>query len=733
MKGFLTALLMFASTGMVYAQQSQNDFTPNQRGQRDSFAPQSTSAAKSGFSSQSNSMTITNQTRLAALQSESRVDKDTNNYVIMDHGVDLPQEGDRRRSFIGPENNPSFRNTNTREVSTRSVAQEQPRYSAQSSERSATSVLPSRNNRAQNSNYQNTRNGNNQTGSIRNVSNQSRPVSSIFDLHLTPEYERQLKQNGYLHSILTAKEASSDQIRLFGDTQRVRNGSNQAKIFSSQISTYQGNLVIDLDDYALQRIHEGSYSLDDFDRHDVRGVVLRYVSANNSKIDLTRLPIGDAAGSSSSDRDYNRRDVADNRPPQRRLTDDRSCGRDRGGDGDWYLPNSDSRNNSTTDRRDSRDDLYLTSSLRRDYQDRMSDTYRDDTVGSRDRFIDRRETSRYQDVTYRDRVDNSRTQRDVLEESKRELDEGFAELSQWQRDLARETREIAERRRQLELSQYRAESLTADDVSRVRYETSANQASQYRPYELDRLRDYRSPLVVAERYADSRNTNQSNYASPSLGSYATLASPIGDPNDPRFAQYAKNNLDQVARLNQKFAAMQQANELAALENKVDNEYQKQQLQLAQAKLNNGGRTVKTLIDDGEVISTLGGNLAAGRAGYIGDRYAANFGTSSQNHRGVADMSMRSGRQDFGGGSNQQPVSSGASDKLVRALWFIALLSIGMNMYLALLARSFYSRYNELADELRETFTSSVDYSSPTRSSRSLRSSESASSLAHRAT
>ena len=41
-----------------------------------------------------------------------------------------------------------------------------------------------------------------------------------------------------------------------------------------------------------------------------------------------------------------------------------------------------------------------------------------------------------------------------------------------------------------------------------------------------------------------------------------------------------------------------------------------------------------------------------------------------------------------------------------ALWFIMLCSVGLNFYLALISRSFYVRYEELADEIRETFTSS---------------------------
>lgn len=42
-----------------------------------------------------------------------------------------------------------------------------------------------------------------------------------------------------------------------------------------------------------------------------------------------------------------------------------------------------------------------------------------------------------------------------------------------------------------------------------------------------------------------------------------------------------------------------------------------------------------------------------------------------------------------------------------ALWFIMLCSVGLNFYLAWIARGFYVRYEELADDIRETFTSSM--------------------------
>ncbi len=41
------------------------------------------------------------------------------------------------------------------------------------------------------------------------------------------------------------------------------------------------------------------------------------------------------------------------------------------------------------------------------------------------------------------------------------------------------------------------------------------------------------------------------------------------------------------------------------------------------------------------------------------------------------------------------------------LWFMMLCSLGLNVYLGWIARGFYVRYEELADELRETFTSTM--------------------------
>ncbi len=49
----------------------------------------------------------------------------------------------------------------------------------------------------------------------------------------------------------------------------------------------------------------------------------------------------------------------------------------------------------------------------------------------------------------------------------------------------------------------------------------------------------------------------------------------------------------------------------------------------------------------------------------------------------------------------------ANNKHLYFLWFMLLFSVGLNFYLGWISRSFYVRYSELADELRETFSSTL--------------------------
>ncbi len=60
-------------------------------------------------------------------------------------------------------------------------------------------------------------------------------------------------------------------------------------------------------------------------------------------------------------------------------------------------------------------------------------------------------------------------------------------------------------------------------------------------------------------------------------------------------------------------------------------------------------------------------------------------------------------------ANQLPSDekTGGFDRTHGFLWFMLLSAIGLNVYLGWISRGFYVRYGELADELKETFPSSI--------------------------
>ena len=69
--------------------------------------------------------------------------------------------------------------------------------------------------------------------------------------------------------------------------------------------------------------------------------------------------------------------------------------------------------------------------------------------------------------------------------------------------------------------------------------------------------------------------------------------------------------------------------------------------------------------------------------------------------------QQAGRQPNGPATPAMLADSERYKKQNAALWFIMLCSVGMNFYLSWIARGFYVRYEELADDIRETFTSSM--------------------------
>jgi hypothetical protein len=310
----------------------------------------------------------------------------------------------------------------------------------------------------------------------------------------------------------------------------------------------------------------------------------------------------------------------------------------------------------------------------------MADIYRENTRYPRNPILDRR-----------DSVLDS--ERDLLAREAQEV----REMRLQREALAREAREIEAENREL-----RREMLFAQSRS-DRYGVRRDPVAQFRPVDLDGRSSRPITPVTAERFAD-RQFEATGATRPSyLSEYSTIP-PIAKTGDPEFDYYERQNQDQLSRIKRKMAAISQSSKLAALESGIDLQFQKQQTELAAAKNQQKFGTVASFNDDGLVRGTLGGNLAAGQR----YRVAANsIGNGSVGNGSVSELSMRPTQTNYQNGAGHSGVNSGSSDKLVRALWLVAFLSIGMNAYLALLARSFYARYNELADELRETFTASV--------------------------
>ena len=95
------------------------------------------------------------------------------------------------------------------------------------------------------------------------------------------------------------------------------------------------------------------------------------------------------------------------------------------------------------------------------------------------------------------------------------------------------------------------------------------------------------------------------------------------------------------------------------------------------------------------MSIPGPNKGAGRSnsGQIGDSrsHNPNNGEANGNQTGI-----------LGQTNLNEPQNS--TEGIV---YFMLLASLGLNLYLGLISRSFYVRYNELADELRETFTATM--------------------------
>ncbi len=585
-----------------------------------------------------------------------------------------------------------------------------------------------------------------------------------WPLPVSPEWARTLKQEGYIYAPIQPEERNSiGEVVMFQDGSQFGNRSiNGSNVTQRQWEVYRNTAIIDVDDLSLQDIQNGTLTLRNLGVENLTGVALRYVGEDGNKIDVRR--IGNIPGNSSSIQveprdDFGRNQTAVNRgtrPNERQFRsldqrndsfDDRDRRPyDRRDDFDSF--NRDTVNNSGWDLND---DQRIRQPFQRDAGDRFA-------IDRRDRFgQDDRDFSRISDRRFRnDYLDNfqrsandQRDQRDVdyvrdrINQNRgdeylrrndsrfdrytdaRRIDDGSSRITRDVRDgrysgtdgrssdydlnFAAQQRELQQRlldakrlevknaedaawlqRQRESMEEARLARFYDDDLTPLRRRSTAGYDYLGRPYTFgeDRLADRSTDPIY--------RGNRTDALSPVRASNASA---------DRVAQIlAEKEADLDAKIGAIDHLMKLDSASRTLDSKIDKLKNNNQSQ-------DGARgRVQSLVSQ-TVPYTLGGDLAAPR----GIRLASS-GTSGTSYEGLngrslaMDINNYSQRGRSGTTFNDRSATSGTSDgRMLRLMWLLLLISLGVNFYLALLSRSFYTQYEELADELRETFstTSSI--------------------------
>ena len=596
------------------------------------------------------------------------------------------------------------------------------------------------------------------------INNQQTPPP--FTLNVNKDTAEQLKANGYLRAIVTPNiQGSVDRIVMFGDQANANEVALSGNVTDNDVRMVNDYVVIDVDDYTLTKIEKGSMNLGDLAGNRFEGVVLRYTGSYGKNMPIQSIPELSSrtttavssrdpfvANNSNYDRgnlDQNnydrvnpvRRDdqldltadrrpvTSDNRGGSWRVNDDLRTPRRRDFDND---DNYDRTRNQDSDRFVSRDNQF-------ENRDRsLGDRYLDEMV--RTNRTDSGTPARARDYVL-DAIDRSRDRTDQADPRYTNYDP--ARSPRYQETLEEEARvlraRLAAQARDRELDRQREREL--DDKARWVEEQkrllAQRPASTYplTPPEYPGRQRYSEDRYAADRYANDRYAND-RYPSdlypsdPNRQQRERLADRSTDPlygGRPASVtsyglQQASSATDEWARMlkdkedtiNKKMAAIPHLMKLNATERELDSKIEKikdeNQSSLVGSKHADG--RVASYNGDGPVLGTMGGNMASGRRPQPSDRYASNTGgytSTVSNVRsgggGLPPLDVNSGGGYTGNYGRDKNYSSEPNDgRMLRFMWLMLLLSLGANFYLAVLSRSFYTRYDELADELRETFT-----------------------------
>ena len=597
------------------------------------------------------------------------------------------------------------------------------------------------------------------------ISNSNSAQSSsglrAWALPVSPEWERTLKTEGFLYAEIEPKDRDSlGEIVMFQDNSQFSNRSGTGQnVTSDHWDVYKNTAIIDVDDFSLKEIQKRTLTLRNLGTENLTGVALRYVRDDGKKIDVRsigNIP-GNGRSTQASAGDFGRDQFASTRgtrPNERRFDQD-SRGenpnnydpspRNNSNNGGWDVnddhrvrqpnnqlvddrrPQNFQRDDRSAPRRDSRDrfasdsrdftpnddrrlsDDYFDSLRRRDYRDRDDR----DVDYVRDRINENRnEEYSTSDRRYRNdsRADDGRFSR-----SNRVTDSGRA--PNFDATLAAERRELRERL----LDAKKLGDKLADDAAWLKQQREAMDQSRLARLYDDELTPLTSPFGSQASYAESRLLG---YRGERLADRSTDPFYTGRRSDAlSLARNATTSVDRIAQLRRDhkedlntlingFAGIV-ADKVDSMEDGIDAKLNSLLASNSNRNFNGNfnrsstsGR-VGSLVSQPVVPYTLGGDMAASR----NPRLASNT-TNVKNYDGLnggatpLDINGYQPPAQRGSGYNGNTTTVASDGRMLRLMWLLLLISLGANVYLAILSRSFYTQYEELADELRETFSSS---------------------------
>lgn len=737
MKGLMVTLLVFLGSGSSLAQQfSGNDF----------------SADRTNRSGNQNSSLRTNQTRLQPLtQSFDRT------------SMRVAQSSSTGDSGFSPTSSQTIGGTSYKEGSTPrdtvpvTASDRNQNNGVYGGSASASQVRSNSTSRRSDSREQ------------YSTSSQSNNQLRAWPLPVSPEWERTLKTEGYIYAPIKPQEQNSiGEVVMFQDSSQFGNRSaTGSNVTSKQWEVYKNTAIIDVDDFSLQEIQKRTLTLRNLGIENLTGVALRYVGDDGNRIDVRRIgniPGNSSQGQVNSGNDFGRNQTNLNRgtrPNERQFNSSNQrdvslSDRDlRQNDRQDYGQN-DRRNFDPLDRDTVNNGGWDVNDNQRIRQPRQT-FQRDDRLvsqrDSRDRFADDdRDFSRSNDRSLSNDYFDSLNRRDIDERDRRDIDYVRDRINQNRGDdyssrsdsrfsrLQNDTRfddeqylssnrrsdfdrdgrssdydaNFASQRRELQqrlLDAKRLEVKNAEDAAWLKHQRETMEQAR-----LDRLYDDDlTPLPRRSTVSDSFASSPYGYGTDRIADRSTDPNYRGQRTDALSPARASNaSADRVAQilaekeadLDAKIGAIDHLMKLDSAGRNLDSKINS--LKNGSQTPNNSSGRVHSLVSQ-TVPNTLGGDLAAPRHPRLASNTSDTQFDGLNGRAPLLDINGNGQRGQYPRSSSRygEQSADGASDgRMLRLMWLLLLISLGANVYLAMLSRSFYTQYEELADELRETFSTS---------------------------